>query len=195
MRKVFLCTVFLSIPIFLHASSHILQRGERAPSPNFFTPAGDTIKSWEEFDRNIIILDFWTTWCPPCIEAIPKLNQLVEEFSEEPVTFLSITYEPEKMVKPFLRKHNLGTSIGIDNDFVMFRSFKAWGIPMVVLLDADRKVAGVIHTKYLNAEVIREVLNGRVPVVKQHDGWDDAEGAEEYFRSLIETRERVDSNS
>ncbi len=76
---------------------------------------------WKHLKNQVVIIDFWATWCPPCIKSFPHLNPLFREFEDNPVTFLSITYEPPNMVKPFLEKYELDTIIGIDNDFTMFK--------------------------------------------------------------------------
>lgn len=89
------------------------------------------------------------------------------------------------MVKPFLEKYKLDTIIGIDNDFTMFKSYGAWGIPMVVIVNQKGRIASVIHPNYLTNGLIQEVLAGKIPTVKQAQAWPDPEGAEEYFRSLV----------
>ena len=160
-----------------------------APPNLSFAIFRDTAKTqtvdWNRMRNRVVIIDFWATWCKPCIESIPKMNELVEEFRTKPVTFLSITYEPEKLILPFLKKHPMNSTVGIDNDFSMFRSYKAWGIPVVVLINKERRVAAVVHPNNLTAEVISDVLAGRIPNVEQAQGWSDPEGAERYFRSLI----------
>jgi len=93
------------------------------------------------------------------------------------------------MVKPFLEKYKLDTIIGIDNDFEMFKSYKAWAIPMVVIVNQKGRIASVIHPNYLTNELIHEVLAGKIPKVKQTQGWPDPKGAEEHFRSLIKPKQ------
>jgi hypothetical protein len=52
---------------------------------------------------------------------------------------------------------------------------------MVVLVGPDGKVKGVVHPNDLSSAVVREVVEGRVPAVKQADPWKDPKGAEAYF--------------
>jgi thiol-disulfide isomerase/thioredoxin len=140
--------------------------------------------AWEDFSNEVVILDFWATWCSPCIEAIPELNALVREFAGKPVKFLSITYEPEHMVAPFLKKHPIESTVCIDHDFATFRSYQAWAIPMIVIINQG-KIVSVNHPNHLTSEVITDVLNGGIPDVKQTISRGDPAGAEKYFRSLI----------
>lgn len=185
--------LFASLSLLLSlaaaAQNLILSVGDTPPALDFRTyqaSPDDKQITWESLKERVVVIDFWATWCAPCREAIPKLNQLVEDFAGDPVTFISITYEPEKMIKPFLEKYPLKTTVGIDNDFHMFKSFKAWGIPMVIIVSQKQRIAAVIHPNYLSKEVISGVLAGKVPQVKPHEGWPDPEGAEKYFRSLIQ---------
>ena len=163
------------------------QIGDEPPSLNYtpLTSQHEETRSWADYRNRVVIIDFWATWCPPCIESIPHLNELVAEFKMQPVTFLSITYESEEMVERFLQKHPMNTTVGIDHNFEMFKSYAAWGIPMIFIIDKNGKIAGTIHPKYLTADVIRSVLAGETPKVEQHAGWPDPDGAETYFRSLL----------
>ncbi len=170
----------------------ILKSGDIPPKLDFRLlnqPTNEKNPTWEDFKNQVVILDFWATWCAPCREVFPHLNRLVKEFEEKPVKLLSITYEPEYMIKPFLKKYKLDTQIGIDNDFKMFKSFKAWGIPMAVIVNKKRKIACVIAPSLLTNDLIEQILVGEIPEVEQHPGWPEPEGAEEYFRSLVKPKE------
>jgi thiol-disulfide isomerase/thioredoxin len=176
----------------LLAQDLILKVGEKPPSllckplnPNF---TGSLL--WKHLKGTVVIVDFWATWCPPCIASIPRLDSLVEDFRDQPVRFLSITYEPETIVTPFLAKHPMNSAVCIDKDFATFRSYKAWGIPMAVLVNKSGIIAAVVHPSRLTSEMIREVLSGATPRVEQAHGWSDPKGAEQYFRSTISPMKR-----
>jgi len=55
----------------------------------------------------VVILNFWGTWCAPCIKEIPKLNALVDKYKEEPVEFLAITTEDEEKVFNFFKNKDV----------------------------------------------------------------------------------------
>ena len=145
---------------------------------------------WDGLKNRVVVVEFWATWCQPCLQNIPKLDSLVNEYAGKAVTFLSVTYEPDGMVKKFLAQHPMHTMIGIDNDFATFRAFKAWGIPMTVVVNSEGKIACVIHPNKLTRALLDEVLAGRTPAVEPARPWTDPAGAEAYFRSLITKSEK-----
>jgi len=72
----------------------------------------------------------------------------------------------------------------------MFKSFKAWGIPMVVLVNADRRIAAIIHPEYLTTRVINEVLEGNTPEVEPARGCTTAKGQKNISGRLLQRREK-----
>jgi len=59
---------------------------------------------WSGLRGKVVVLDFWATWCSPCIHAIPHLNQLANEFRDQGVLFLAVTDDDVDRLKPFLAK-------------------------------------------------------------------------------------------
>ena len=185
---VFLCLTLSSL--CAREEHELLRVGDRPPTLDFTAYGSEKHMDWSSLKGQVVVIEFWATWCPPCIKNIPHINKLVDEFRNEPVTFISVTYESKEMVETFLRKHPIETIIGLDNDFSMFKSYKAWGIPMTVIVNKQGKIASVLHPDHLNKSVISDVLIGRVPKVEPALPWSDPEGAENYFRSLVKKSEQ-----
>lgn len=65
------------------------------------TPTGklidqdSTIKSTEEFKGKLLIIDFWATWCSPCIEDAPKFKELEKKYENDEVQFITISIDDE----------------------------------------------------------------------------------------------------
>jgi len=192
MQRMPLLALLACIPLAtLGGKAPMIQVGEKPPALDFRIYSGDSTLPgirWEDLKNRAVIIDFWATWCSPCIKSFPHLNAMVEQFADQPITFLSITYEPPRLITPFLAKHQLESVIGIDDDFAMFKSFGAWGIPMLVAVNREGRIACVIHPKHLTADLINEVLAGEIPDVPQAERWPDPKGAEKYFRSLLKER-------
>ncbi|HEY7544991.1 MAG TPA: TlpA disulfide reductase family protein, partial [Blastocatellia bacterium] len=84
-----------------------LKAGDAAPDialAKLLQAPSEARTNWENLRGNVVVLEFWATWCAPCIAAMPHLNELADKFKDKPVRFISITYENESIVAPFLKR-------------------------------------------------------------------------------------------
>src|ERR1039457_5194390 len=79
--------------------------------------------SWDKLKGKVVVLEFWATWCGPCVKAIPHLNDLAEQFKDKPVVFISVTSENEDVVRIFLKNHPMKTWVGLDDYEVLNKAF------------------------------------------------------------------------
>ena len=137
--------------------------------------------------EKIIVIEFWATWCVPCLKAFPHFNELQEKFKNKPVMFLSVTYERnnEKLIA-FLEKHPIKTLVATDINLKMFKDYAAWAIPQTLIIDKNRNLVVSIHPEKITAEIIQDVLDGKKIDIKENgkQAYFDPKGAEEYFRKL-----------
>jgi thiol-disulfide isomerase/thioredoxin len=189
----FLIIVLLSFYIGASAQEKGLKIGQVPPELSYFSISENNIITYKkkDFKDKVYLVDFWATWCGPCIESIPHLNKLEEEYKNRNVKFISITYEPKDLAVKFLKDHPIKSNVGLDDDFKMFRSFNAWAIPNIVMINSKGIIAGRIHPNKLTEKVIDILLNGDIPDVENtpEDAFDPA-GAEEYFRTFLEKQEK-----
>jgi thiol-disulfide isomerase/thioredoxin len=169
----------------------LLKLGTERPELSLQLLSGEKAPTWQALEGRVVIMDFWATWCTPCIESIPRLNDLHAKFEHDKVTFFSVTYEPPPYVREFLKEHPIASEIAIDDSFDTFKTFQAWGIPVIFIFDSKGKLVATTHPNNLTAEVIAAALRGEVPQVKQAVPWSDPVGAEGYFRKLqLELKEK-----
>ncbi|HXK10691.1 MAG TPA: TlpA disulfide reductase family protein [Vicinamibacteria bacterium] len=129
----------------------------------------------------VVVLDFWATWCAPCLQSFPHMNALVEQFKGRAVRFVSVTHEAAAIVRPVLEKFPLRTTVALDNGCRTFRAYQAWGLPRIALLGHDSRVASVIGPEALTGEVIEDLLAGKPLRLEQIPPWPDPKGAEEFM--------------
>lgn len=119
--------------------------------------------TWDALKGKVVVLDFWGTWCGPCVDNLPHLNSLVRRYKGKPVQFISVGHENTRKVDWFLRKYPIEAWVGLDIQLAMYKSYTAWGIPHAVVVDAQGKVAAILHPKHLSEAIIDAVLEGKSP--------------------------------
>jgi peroxiredoxin/outer membrane lipoprotein-sorting protein len=98
----------------------------------------------EKLQGNVVVLDFWATWCGPCIQGMPHIDQLNKDFAEQGVKVFGVNFnEPATKVKPFLASHNLTLPILLDSDGKVSAAYKAPPIPQTFVIGKDGKVRKV----------------------------------------------------
>ena len=101
-----------------------------------------------DWKGKVVVIDFWASWCEPCIEAIPTLKSVVEEFKNDEVAFLTVnTGEDDETVKKFLAANPLPGVVLLDPDGKIAEQFAATAIPLTIIMDR-RGVVQSVHVGY-----------------------------------------------
>jgi uncharacterized protein (TIGR03435 family) len=134
---------------------------------------------WSKLRGKVVVLEFWATWCAPCIEAIPHLNELSNEFKGQDVVFLAITDDEVDRLGSFLSKVPIQAIIGIDSERLNWDAFGIPSIPHTVLIGRDGGVIGSTLPGNITPTVLREALAGGKPTLAPKEGiasdlsWDE----------------------
>ncbi len=111
------------------------------PAPPFVlkTPSGETV-TLESLKGKLILVDFWATWCIPCVKAMPELQKIQLKYTAKNFTVIGISLdeEGEKKVVPFLAKSKFTYPILLNGETI----WQAWGVKSVpsVLLVKDGQI-------------------------------------------------------
>jgi thiol-disulfide isomerase/thioredoxin len=89
----------------------------------------------------ITVLDFFATWCGPCVKAMPLVEQAVHSFPPDRVQLVAVNLQEQpKQIEALLNRHQLDVTVVLDVDGVVAEKYQASAIPQTVIVDADGKI-------------------------------------------------------
>jgi thiol-disulfide isomerase/thioredoxin len=131
--------------------------GREAPSPLVGKPApelglrlleGGELRLKDHRDKDIVMLDFWATWCGPCVQELPLLTQVAESYKDKGVAFFAINVrETPEQIKKFQVDKKLKFTVALDPDGATGTAYGADAIPMLVLVD-KKGIVQSVHVGY-----------------------------------------------
>ncbi|MFW5967769.1 MAG: TlpA family protein disulfide reductase [Persicimonas sp.] len=119
--------------------------GRQAPRVSLPVVDSDKRVSLEEFRGKVVLLDFWATWCPPCREQMPAVQNLEDDESlSDSVQILSINTDeqgddPEKKADDYLEEHDFTFTTLLD-DGSAADAFGVTQLPTLVVVDPDGRI-------------------------------------------------------
>ncbi len=116
---------------------------ELPPVPDFDLPsiAGERIRL-ADFTDQILVVDFWATWCTPCHLQAKIMRELHEQFGGEDVKFLAISLgEPEEVVRDFARRHPFPYPVLVDAQESLGDALRIYALPTVMVVDREGRIA------------------------------------------------------
>ena len=110
---------------------------DQAPNWTLATLEGDMI-SLSDYRGKTVVLNFWATWCQPCVMEIPNFEKFSKEHPNIPVLGIAIDGTPQAL-KQFAEQHNMTYPIVLANTKVQ-EEYKVSTLPMTVIVAPDGKV-------------------------------------------------------
>jgi thiol-disulfide isomerase/thioredoxin len=156
-----------AVMIFLGASStHAAKIGDAA--------APLVIKEWVKGGpadvtdgKNVYVVEFWATWCPPCRKSIPHLTDLQKQFKDKAVVVIGISDETPDKVKPFLKEQGdkMDYTVAVDDERksskAYMEAFGQAGIPHAFIVGKDGKVIWHGHPMDGLDKALEEIVAGK----------------------------------
>ncbi|HEY5408371.1 MAG TPA: TlpA disulfide reductase family protein [Ginsengibacter sp.] len=121
--------------------------------------------SISSFKGKLLILDFWATWCAPCVSMIPHSDSLQKKF-ENNIQILPVTDQDSQTVRQFLENFNQFSHINMPSatgDRILQSLFPHSVIPHYVWIDQNGKVIAITGAEQLTESNIKSLLNGNHP--------------------------------
>ncbi len=117
------------------------------PAPQFTLPlleGGGTFDLASYRDKQIVLLDFWATWCGPCRVAMPTLVEVSRDYAAKGVRYFAVNLrEKPDVIRKYLKEANLDIVVPLDQDGSIARKYNVQGIPTMVIVGKDGKVKKV----------------------------------------------------
>jgi peroxiredoxin/outer membrane lipoprotein-sorting protein len=118
---------------------------EGKPAPDFkLKGLDDKEVSLASLKGKVVVLDFWATWCPPCVGSLPKLDKLYQDTKSQGVNIFAVNQAEDKAkVQDFMKQKGLSVPVLLDSDSKVGNAYQANAIPETVVIGKDGKVAKV----------------------------------------------------
>ena len=93
---------------------------------------------------HVVFLNFWATWCKPCIEEMPAIERLWRRHANSPFVVLAVCEDPNSgRVGPFLGDHQIALPVGLDPAGDLAKSFGVRSLPTTVIIDRNGYIAAL----------------------------------------------------
>ncbi len=141
------------VPVFIILLLSGCYSGSRPPrvgkaAPDFTVKDSDRTVTLSQLKGQVVVLNFWATWCPPCIEEMPSLVRMQQRMQSKGVTVLAVSVDvDESNYRRFLKDHNVNLLTVRDPDQKSNGLYGTFKFPETYIIDRN----GVMRRKFIGA--------------------------------------------
>jgi thiol-disulfide isomerase/thioredoxin len=117
-----------------------------------------------DLNGRVYVLEFWATWCPPCVQSIPHMIELANKYKDKAIPFIAISVDSSsEPVKKMVKDKGINYYVGMDNGLA--KTYSVSGIPSAFIIGRSGKVVWQGHPMNPDFEpAILNALNAPPPV-------------------------------
>jgi thiol-disulfide isomerase/thioredoxin len=138
-------TVALVFAIYSGIHERVVIAGDSAPSFTITADNGSVVslpQNWPwapKFNGKLLVLNFWASWCPPCVQETPSLSQLASQFASKGVVVLAVSVDhDQKAYNAFLQKFQ--PAFLTARDLTLHEKYGTYMYPETYVISPDGKV-------------------------------------------------------
>ncbi len=144
MTRTLLVVGFLLTLLGCYSSTHPARIGSNAP--DFTVQDSDHSVTLSQFRGQVVVLNFWATWCPPCVEETPSLVQMQKKLKDKGVVVLAVSIDADDAAyHKFLKDYNVNMITVRDEARKASSLYGTFGWPESYVIDRQ----GVIRRKFI----------------------------------------------
>lgn len=120
--------------------------GDRAPAFTLTDMRSGREVSLDEFQGQVVYLDFWASWCGPCRRSFPFMNGLLEAYGDQGLTVLAVNLDQQRSDAQEFLSENAASFIVVENQAGdVAESYGVIAMPSTYIIDRDGRIAEVHH--------------------------------------------------
>jgi len=118
-----------------------------------------------DYRGKVVLINFWATWCAPCLAEMPSIGRLRASFAGQPFAVLAVNLaEPESRIRRFMEQVPLDFPVLLDRDTAAAKAWKARILPASYLVGPDGKIRySALGEIDWSQESVRRAVNGLLP--------------------------------
>ena len=138
--------------------------GQDAPAFQGTTLDEQTVSS-KKLAGKVVVLDFWATWCEPCLTAMPVMSEVAKEYADKDVIVYAVNIgEDPSRVRGFVGEQDWDMNVLLDPKGEIAKAFSADAIPLTLVIGQDGKVEST-HVGFAGHDALRERLTDELEVL------------------------------
>jgi peroxiredoxin len=136
--------VMAAPPASLVQAAGLRAADEPQPAADFQLPDLDgQLLRLQDQRGKVVLLNFWATWCPPCLQEMPLMDQLYQALQQRPFVLWAVAMQEDRVkVAPFMDQHQFRFTALLDRDGVVSARYKLRGLPTTYLIDCHGNMVG-----------------------------------------------------